>query len=304
MGKLKQQFSTDGFAIWTTGNQEEHKLDIHISEWLNPPIHNYIDIGIRIYNSNNITDCFIFVPYSLNNNELIDLAPNLAEEKVARGIFNANCSIHSSSDSQIIKMVYKGRKENIIILSNIPSVKQLGGGSLIHIPLNSIKPELIYNDSYIRFRIPHKTLNKLFIQKNHDFKFQFESPILTDRYNYVIKVNEVRSLPFEVRNIFPKSGVQVLKIISIFYADEKYTIDDSLCYKIRNLEHDLFDSYMPNDFSCTNIIVYQWIIENKLHYNFNIKIEHSRIIWISLLVYALLIIFFNFVSNILWELLF
>jgi len=305
MAKISQQFATDGFAIWLNGNLTEFDFDVHINEWILPKNNSYIDIGIRLYNSKNITDCFVFVPYIFSQNELVDLSLKLANENIARGICNANCLIRTSSNSPIIEIEYNEKKENVINLSSTSlTIISINYGMLIQITLTNVIPLLIYEESYIRFRLPHKTLDTFFRTKKHDYKFQFDSPVIIDRYNYVIKFNEVRSLPFEIRNVFSKSKQNLNEVITYLSINEKYIIDNSFCQNIRNLESDLYENYVPDEFSCSDVIVYQWHTQNKRHYIFNIRIDYSNIVWSSFLLYAILFILFNFIGNILWELIF
>lgn len=304
MGKIQHQFSTDGFAIWLTGNNNEHDFDVHINEWIIPKDKNYIDIGIRLYDITQINSCSIFIPYLVSNNDITDLGYTLSNEKIARGIFNANCSIKTSSTSSIIEINYNERNENIICLNAIsPIIQSINNGTLINLPFTPILPMLTSNEAYIRFRIPHKTLDAFFQLKHHSYKFQFESPIATERYNYVIKINEVRSLPLEIRSMFHESNQNLKKVIVTLSANENYIVDDSTCYKMRHLESDLYENYVPSNFSCEKVIVYQWLVSNKKHYNFNIKIDYSNIMWDSLLIYALLLTLFSFMGNFLWKLL-
>lgn len=304
MRKIKQQFTTDGFAIWITGEEEKYSFDVHINEWLTPKKESYIDFGLRLFNTSKIANCFIYVPYFLSLDEIADLASKLNDEKISRGIFNANCCIKTSSVSPIIEIGYNGRKENVITLSAVSvTVSAVGTGSLIEISIADIVPSLIHEESYLRFRLPHKTLDSFFKMKKHSYKFQFESPVITERYNFVIKLNEVRSLPFEIRKIFPESKQNVQKVITSLSANEKYIVDDSACYKIRHLEVDLYENYVPEIFSCSETITYQWLMTNpKSHYNFNIKIDYSCIMWKSFLLYSFLFIIFSFLGNFLWEL--
>lgn len=305
MGRITQQFATDGFAIWMKGNQSNYNFDIHINEWIQPKDKTYIDIGIRLYDSKQLKECFIYVPYNFSTDELIDLSLKLANENIARGIFNANCLIKSSSNSPITEIEYNGRKENIINLSATQNkIKKMNNGTLLIIDFTDIVSLLVHEESYIRFRIPHKTLSTFFKTKKYNYKFQFESPVMTQRYNYVIKLNEVRSLPFEIRSIFPTSEQTVKKVITTVSVNEEYVVDDSFCYKTRHLETDLYENYVPHSFQCTNVIVYQWLVENKEHYNFNIKMDYSAIMPGSFFLYALLFILFTFIGNILWELIF
>lgn len=303
MSKIQQSFTNDSFAIWLTGFVESYNFDVHINEWFNPDFNNFIDFGIRIYDARNLDTCNIFIPYDLTSNEIVDLSEKLSDESIARGIFNTYCSIRCSSNSSIIEIEYNNRKENILQLSSLqPKINQLNIGILLELSFEHIKQNLSSDELYIRFRLPHKTFNTFLQSKSHDYKFAFESPVVTDRYNYLIKLNDVRALPLEIRILFSKANQNIGKVITTLSANDQFIVDDSFCYKTRTLEEELYKNYVPDNFSCSNVIVYQWLSQNRSNYNFNIKIDSNKILKSSLCLYAFLIIFFSFIGNILWKL--
>ena len=86
MSNIQHRVFNDGFAIWFDGTSQSFEFDVHINEWINEKS-NFIDIGLRIYNTNQISKGYIYVPFSLSNNDIVDLSHHLSSEKIARGLF-------------------------------------------------------------------------------------------------------------------------------------------------------------------------------------------------------------------------
>ena len=81
----------------------------------------------------------------------------------------------------------------------------------------------------------------------------------------------------------------------------RFSFLESFSYKVRQLEEDLYSTYVPNDFLCSNAVVYQWLIENKVHYNFNFTITKEMINLHSLVGYAIIVITLSAIGSALWE---
>ena len=303
MSNIQHRVFNDGFAIWFDGTSQSFEFDVHINEWINEKS-NFIDIGLRIYNTNQISKGYIYVPFSLSNNDIVDLSHHLSSEKIARGLFNTACAINVPIDSSLIQLSYNNRTEDIIPLKLLsPQINSLDNKTLIQLSFDTVHPKLCNQETYLRFRFPHKSMNQCFVLSKHDYKIIFESPIIKDKINHTLKINEFRSLPDDIRHTLTKTTQKINKTILTVSATQEYIIDDSTCYKIRHLENDLFLDYVPSIFSCDNAIIYQWITSNKKRYNFNTKIEIQKISRESMLMYAGMIIFLSFIGNILWKLL-
>ena len=290
----------DGFAIWFDGNSH---IDIHINEWIHKKS-NYIDLGTRIYNTNNIHNGHIFIPFKLSLNEIKDLSEHFKVEETARGIFNTSCKITIPANNPIIKIEYNNRIENIIPFAMLnPQISDIDDGVLIQLSFDGVIPQLDTQETYLRFRIPHKSLNEHINSLKHNYKTVIESPIISDKIYYTMRINELRSLPSTLR--FPLNDYQqIQKIILTLSVNHEYAIDDANCYKIRKLEYDLFHKYVPSFFDCNDTISYQWIDDrHNKHYNFFVKLETKKILYKSILLYALLVILLSFLGNFLWKLL-
>lgn len=296
----QKKFFNDSFAIWILGNK--NRSDVHINEWLIPADENYIDFGIRIYEVNQVDVLGLFVPYILMENEIEDLWDKMCNEKIARGVLNALCSISQNSNSGIIDIEYKNKKENIIKLSllNI-KIENIDAGTIILFDFSEVKSKINRDEVYIRFRIPHKSLPRLIDVEEPDFESFFESPVIKYQYNCVFKLNEVRELPWEVRNISNISNQNIDKVVITISVSGKYDIDDNKCYKVRQLEGELYQDYVPKNFDCNNVISYSWRDELRKHYNFNFKISREFISKNGLLKYAVIVIVLSAIGSALWS---
>lgn len=296
----QKKFFNDSFAIWILGNK--NRSDVHINEWLIPTDENYIDFGIRIYEVNQVDVLGLFVPYILKENEIEDLWDKMCNEKIARGVLNALCSISQNSNSGIIDIEYKNKKENIIKLSflNI-KIKNIDAGTIVLFDFSEVKSKINRDEVYIRFRIPYKSLARLIDVEEPDFESFFESPVIKCQYNCVFKLNEVRELPWEVRNISNISNQNIDKVVITISVNGKYDIDDNKCYKVRQLEGELYQDYVPKNFDCNNVISYSWRDELRKHYNFNFKISREFISKIGLLKYAVIVIVLSAIGSALWS---
>lgn len=242
---IKNQFINDNFAIFLDGSSDKYKYDIHINDWLVYPIGNYIDFGIRIYNISTVNYVYIYVPYKIDLEDIIDLAPLFGNEKIARALTNTFAKITTSTSSPIIEINYYDTTESIVFLSLLnTSTRLCENGTIIYFSFEQAHPYIKSENCYIRFRIPHESLNKIFSCKKHDYKFLFDSPIITDKYQHTIKINEYRALPFEVRQIFTLQKQCINKVLFFLSAIDKIDINDNICENVRPLEPDLFESYI------------------------------------------------------------
>lgn len=302
--KSRNQFINDNFAIFFDGNSSKYEYDIHINDWIVYPTGSFIDFGIRIYNISNVNSLYVYIPYQINCEEIQDLAPLFGNEKIARALTNTFAHITSSTTTPIIEITYYGITESIIFLSLINySSHKCEEGTIIIFSIKDAHSSIKCKNGYIRFRIPHKSLNKVFCTKKHNYKFTFDSPIITDKYQHTIKINEFRALPSEVRQKISKNEQHIKKGHFYLAAIEKIDISDNICENIRPLENNLFESYVPQTFKTLNIFVYQWIKRPQKYLSFNFKCSISKIQIISLLIYSLIIIMFSIIGNIIWELL-
>ncbi len=304
MDKTSNKFINDNFAIVLSGSNNKLECDVHINDWVVYPFGSYIDFGFRIYNIIDVTTLEIYVPYKIGKEDIQDLAPLFGDEKVSRGMTNTIAKIITSTTNPSIDIEYYGITETIYFLSLIDySICNCENGTIISFSFDRLSSHIRNDNGYIRFRIPHKSLDEIFKYKKHDYKFTFESPIITDYYYHTIRINEFRSLPLEVRHMLStkKQTKSIKKVCFYLSANEKINIDDNYCENVRPLENDLFGTYIPKTFKDSNTLSYQWIKRSNKYVTINFKCSTNRIQLLSLFIYSFLVIFLSIIGNVIWE---
>lgn len=299
----RNQFVNDNFAIFLDGVLDSYKYDINISDWLVYPTGNYIDFGIRIYNISNVNFLYVYVPYKITPSDVQDLAPFFGDEKVARAIANTYANITTSTSASIIEIKYSKRTDIIVFITMLEyTLQTCENGTIICFLFDKIHSFIKENSCYITFRIPHKSLNKIFTSKKPDYRYSFDSPIISYNYQHTIKINEFRSLPLKVRQMLSLKKQCVNKVLFFLTSVNKINISYNNCENIRPLEYNLLESYIPQTFKTSNSYVYQWMKSPHKYFSFSFKCSTYKIKFMSLLIYSLIIISLTILGNILWEL--
>ncbi|MDE7245139.1 MAG: hypothetical protein K2O18_14365 [Oscillospiraceae bacterium] len=310
--------SDDSFAVWleytplTATNLIAlksklfpSKIDIHINEWImkNSQTTAFIDFGIRIYNPKSVNTIGFFVPYSIEEHEVEDLTSHLQNEETARGIFNANCTINIHRETGILDLEYGIHKSNATTLPR--RVAPSHSGTKIYFDLTSIKKRITRDEFYFRFRIPHNTLATLLRKHKKTTNLLlsfFASPIIKEDYIYIIRVNEMRTLPDDIRfnPTLQKQKINLVRVLLAFNGDLQ--IDSSSCYRLRKVEN-LLEHYVPKNFNCEDSVVYHWLSENnpKNYYNFTFSFRKETINKLSLGVYASFVIVLSMLASLLFS---
>lgn len=290
----------DSFAVYTS---DKCDLDVHINIWTNMYDINYIDIGFRIYKEDSFDWLSIYLPYPITKSDIFDLSENLKDEKTMRGIFNKNCSITISSTNNAYDVKFDEYCMKVIPAEKY-NLEMIGSGTILTFPIFEWSDD---NISYIRFRLPYKSLSHYLLHKKHRYLEALESPIMKDRLLYNFKLNEKRTLP---KDLLAKSiNLATVKSIKIFVCvPEKYQVGTDNIYKARIVENNVFEKYIPDKLFEKNSVVYQWNYGNSKRYTLSTFFERKYINWLSILVYSSAIIVLNIISNMIftsqgWELL-
>ena len=298
MGIKTRQFADDGWGIWIDGDD---RSTVYLNEWVNPKGNSYVDIGIRAYGAREAKELNIYVPFAVDDSDITDLSAALKDDDILRGLFNTNCIIDTESNPYTSELRYDGR---IVSLVNLSSdnllVKHVAAGTVVTIVLSGIRQYITSDEAYIIFRIPHRTLDKIFAPRLdaggivERLKELVSSPVVTHRYGYSIRINEARLLPAEIHQIETLHQQRIRKALVTLTLDEEYEINDSNCYRIRRLEENLYKNYAPPGYDCADAVTYQWVEERdknmKAHYNFYFDIVHNHISKNSVLLYILILL--------------
>ena len=310
MGSKKRRFADDGWALWIDGDD---RSTIYLNEWINPKGKSYVDISVRVYGAKEANEVNFFVPFEIEKNEITDLSYMLSDSSALRALFNTNGKVDSEKTKYTSELRYDNRTVSLINLANeFVTVKKVSYGTVITVNINFIKDFITSDEAYLIFRIPHKTLDEVFapaIDVGSMFdriNSLIQSPIISEKYGYSIRINEARLLPPEINEIEDLQEQRIRKALVTISLGDEYEMNDSTCYRIRRLEAELNRGYAPQGYDCSNAITYQWVEERdhnmKAHYNFYFTMEHNEISKISMLVYLLLVLLIGAMGGAIYDL--
>ena len=179
-------------------------------------------------------------------------------------------------------------------------MKNISYGTVITIDFEFIKTFITSEEAYLIFRIPHKTLDKIFVTSIDvvgifdKINSLIQSPILSEKYGYSIRINEARLLPPEINEIEVLQEQRLRKALVTISLGDEYEMNESACYRIRRLEAELNRNYAPKGYDCTDAITYQWVEERefnmKAHYNFYFTMEHNKVSKLSMCIYLFIVL--------------
>ena len=310
MGNKKRRFADDGWALWIDGDD---RSTIYLNEWINPKGKSYVDISVRVYGAKEANEVNFFVPFEIEKNEIADLSYMLSDSSALRALFNTNGKVDSEKTKYTSELRYDNRTVSLINFANeFVTVKKVSYGTVITVNINFIKDFITSDEAYLIFRIPHKTLDEVFapaigVGSMFDrINSLIQSPIISEKYGYSIRINEARLLPPEINEIEDLQEQRIRKALVTISLGDEYEMNDSTCYRIRRLEAELNRGYAPQGYDCSDAITYQWVEERdhnmKAHYNFYFTMEHNEISKISMLVYLLLVLLIGAMGGAIYDL--
>ena len=133
-----------------------------------------------------------------------------------------------------------------------------------------------------------------------------QSPMISEKYGYSIRINEARLLPPEINEIEDLQEQRIRKALVTISLGDEYEMNDSTCYRIRRLEAELNRNYAPESYDCSEAITYQWVEERdfnmKAHYNFYFTMEHNEISKSSIFFYIVIVLLIGVTDGIIYDL--
>ena len=310
MGSKKRKFADDGWALWIDGDD---RSTIYLNEWINPKGKSYVDISVRVYGAKETKAVNFFVPFEIDENEITDLSYMLSDSSALRALFNTNGKVDSEKTKYTSELRYDNRTVSLINLADeFSKVKKVSYGTVITVDFEFIKTFITSDEAYLIFRIPHKTLDKVFaptIDVGSTFdkiNSLIQSPIISEKYGYSIRINEARLLPPEINEIEELQEQRIRKALVTISLGDEYEMNDSTCYRIRRLEAELNKNYAPEGYDCQDAITYQWVEERdsnlKAHYNFYFTMEHNKISKLSIFFYIVIVLIIGVTDGIIYDL--
>ena len=308
-GSMKNQqksFADDGWAIWVDGDDVS---TVYLNDWLDPKGSSFVDVAIRICGVQATSSLNIFVPFPVTEEELTDTSLRLSDEQILRATFSAGCIVDYFKNECTSEVAYNGRTIDLVHISKFGfRMTPLAGGTLFFADLEKLREYLANDEAYILFRLPHKSLDAIFnagwrLGRSRNL---ITSPVVSEKYGYSVRINEARLLPTEINRIGAFHRQKLKKAVITLSIRSDYEVSDRSCYRIRRLEEDLYRSYVPEGFSCEDVITYQWNQTReynlKGHFNFYFDIGKQSISRMSMILYMVLLLMMGAGGNALWTL--
>lgn len=190
--KMKQEQSIhNSIQIWYKGDQGS-KLVLDVNVWRIKHFlrKTYIDFGLKISEADKVKEVFIYFPFDVGENDIIDLGCKFSEAKMLTGIFNENYV--AKIDNKNIDVSDNKTEKIVFSIYQIDTHKDIKfernyGGIIVSF---DVKPNHGY-DRYFRFRISLKkygTFIEHYQPKNSFFESAFTETELLD-----FRVNERRN---------------------------------------------------------------------------------------------------------------
>jgi hypothetical protein len=309
MAKKQRKFVDDGWAIWTDGDDI---CTIYLQDWLNPKGDSYVDLAIRIRNAKVSTRMRVYVPFLVSKEEIEDLSLLFDDTKILQAVFGSACIVDYKKNDFTSEIAYVGKTVDIVHVSTLNyQLSELSDGTLIDIDLASVQPCIDNDEAYFIWRMPHKSLNRLFKSRvgagslMSRFRDLITSPMLSEKHGYSVRINESRLLPEEITRVGSFHRQKLKKAVVTISISEDYDINDEGCYRIRHLEEELYRKYLPPKYKTDDVISYQWHQNRGSNmqgqFNFYYSITKNTINGGSMTVYMILLMLLAVMGEILGD---
>ena len=310
MPKKQRKFADDGWAIWVDGDDVS---TVYINDWLNPKGKSYVDVAVRIRGVKSSKTLNIYVPFFVSNDEIEDVSLLFEDKGILQATFSSSCLIEYNKNEYTSEIAYNGKTIDLVHVSAFGfDVLSLSEGTLIKMDLERLNPYLANDEAYFIWRLPHKSLNEIFMPRS-DMNSVLErlrdlitTPVIAEKYGYSIRINEARLLPDEITKIGVFHRQKLKKAVVTLSVNEDYELNDASCYRIRRLEEKLYKKFLPKDYKSDDVITYQWQQNRehnlKGHFNFYYNIAKNSVSRASMFLYLVLLTLIGIVGNLLSDL--
>jgi hypothetical protein len=309
MAKKQRKFVDDGWAIWTDGDDI---CTVYLQDWLNPKGDSYVDLAVRIRNVKVGTRMRVYVPFALSRDEIEDVSLLFNDTKILQAVFGSACIVDYKKNDFTSEIAYIGKTVDIVHLSTLNyQLSALSDGTLMDIDLAAVQPFIDNDEAYFIWRMPHKSLNQLFKSRvgagsiMSRFRDLITSPMLSEKHGYSVRINESRHLPEEITRVGSFHRQKLKKAVVTLSISEDYDLNDEGCYRIRHLEEELYQNYIPKGYKTDDVISYQWHQDRGTNlqgqFNFYYSITKNSINVASMTVYMILLMLLAIMGDILGD---
>ena len=307
MSKRQRKFADDGWAVWVDG---EDVSTVFLNDWLNPKGNSYVDFAIHIRGMNCSRVLSVYVPFGVSRDEIDDVSLHFGNTKILQATFSAACIVDYKKNAHTTEIAYNAKTVDIVHISTLDyQIEKLSKGTLIRVDLVALQPFLDNDEAYFVWRMPHKTLDEIFryrvdvgnvLERLRDL---ITTPVVSEKYSYSVRINESRLLPEEVTRIGAFHRQKLKKAVVTLSVHESYELNDGGCYRIRRLEENLYEEFLPEKYQCEDVITYHWIQnrEDNLRgqFNFYYSISKNSVSRGSMFLYIVLLLTIGIVGDML-----
>ncbi len=279
----------------------------------------YIDVGIKIKDTNRIKNIAIFLPFICETEDIIDLFSEVTEDKFLTVLYNSGIR-NKLCDNNFCSFRFLNDREEfffrIINYMQIIKKEKFHDSTMTKIcidlssAVNEIKESTLAshfnNEMNFRFRIITKDLGEIIKKSKNNKLASIFSPneytitqILDFRFNYI------RSLDADLISKLGHDKLRLVRFDKIRFSTIEpleYIIDNfcSIYYKARILEDDIWNNYIGGDHEyIENMISYSWDFFEEKAEKFQVMYRRSskKINIIFVLLYLCLTLFTGVIAS-------
>lgn len=301
-------------AIWCSSKNKQngsHCLEVHFNLWKlgkRKSAHCFLDIGLMIQEATKVSHVNIFIPQPVASSDIEDLGISLRKNSdLVSTLFNEDYRISLGAQEKIIEVLNVDGALIFYIyvldLDTDVSVENVFGGSIIKI---RIPQELVDKKQYYRIRLKSlyvDSISHIYTAPNSWLESAFSQTELVD-----FRINEKRNLNPSLSERIRSEGQVSFSKTHLFLmreASDDYVYSHKPPHDSRQLETDLWKSYIGSDHPLGKMIAYHWK-ETSMHSSFSAfaKFRYIRCTPLTICIFIVIIIALGFVSGLVVNLLF
>ena len=294
-------------AIWCSSvntKNASHSLEVHFNLWKLGKRRNadcFLDIGLMIQDAAKISNINIFIPQPVARSNMEDLGITFRKNPdLISTIFNEDYRISSGTQEKIVEVLSIDRIPVFYIyvldLDSDVSIEDAFRGSIIKI---RIPQELADKKHYYRIRLKHPyvdSISHIYTPPNSVLESAFSQTELVD-----FRINEKRNLNSSLLERIHSDGEVSFNKTHLFLmreASDDYVYSHKPPNGSRQLEVDLWKSYIGDDYSFDKIIAYHWK-ETNAHRSFSafVKFRYTRCSFWTIVTFIIIIIILGILSG-------
>jgi hypothetical protein len=294
-------------AIWCSSAKTKsvsHSLEVHFNLWKLGKRRNancFLDIGLMIQNATEASHINIFIPERVAESDIEDLGITLREKPdLVSTLFNEDYRISLGAQEKVVDVLGVDRTPVFYIyvldLESDVLIENAYGGSIIKI---RISQELAGKKHYYRIRLKNPyvdSISHIYTPPNSVLESAFSQTELVD-----FRINEKRNLNSSLLERIRSEGEVSFNKTHLFLmreASDDYVYSHKPPYGSRQLEVDLWKSYIGDAYSFDKIIAYHWK-ETNAHLSFSafVKFRYTRCSPLTIATFIIIIIILGFLSG-------